>query len=126
MFKRLLVAVALVLGTVPITLLGASAAGAHEPVPTDYCTSSPDSVAGVYDFRHPCAHHDACYQLHTQSREGCDNTFRTEMRSHCTSRHAWYNPLRYTCLGAADTYYYAVRLFGGPYYNSWSGNTPMG
>jgi hypothetical protein len=102
-----------------------SVAEAHEPVPTDYCTNSPDSVPGLYNFKHPCAHHDACYELHTQSRSGCDSTFRNEMYQACDAKHPWWSPLRPTCHGIADAYYAAVRLFGASHYSDRDSSTPM-
>jgi hypothetical protein len=94
-------------------------------VPTNYCTNAPDRVSGFYDFRHACAHHDACYALHYATRSGCDSTFLSEMRVACRADNAWYNPARLACYDVANLYYGAVRVFGGPYYNSGSTSTPM-
>jgi hypothetical protein len=104
----------------------APAASAHEPVPTDHCTAAPNSVSGLYSFGHPCAHHDACYELHTDTRAGCDERFRREMLQACDAAHGSWSPRRPVCHGVADAYYVAVRLFGGSHYSTHDARTPMG
>ena len=123
--RRLLVVAVLVLSALPVLTVGAAPASAHEPVPTNYCTNAPDRVSGFYDFRHACAHHDACYALHSSTRSGCDSTFLSEMRVACRADNAWYNPARLACYDVANLYYGAVRVRGGPYYSSGSTSTPM-
>jgi hypothetical protein len=118
-----------VLGITAASAVGLQAqapeASAHEPVPTDYCTNSPDSVPGLYNFSHPCAHHDACYELYSDTRYGCDTTFRREMLRACDAKHSSWSPLRAACRGVADTYYASVRLFGVSHYSSRDSTTPM-
>src|SRR5215213_7723551 len=86
-----------VAGSVVGLVATAPVASAHEPVATDYCTNSPDSIPGLYEFRHPCAHHDACYTIHTDTRYGCDRTFRREMYTACAAKHPWWSPGRPAC-----------------------------
>ena len=99
------------------SLIGvAGPAAAHYPTSTDYCSNAPDAVAYVYDFHHPCGHHDAAYRTHSVSRYTADSVFLREMNAHCTNRHAWYNTKRSACLSADGGYYLAFRAFGaGPY-----------
>ena len=42
------------------------------------------------------------------------------------SQHSWWSPGRPACLGMADAYYAAVRLFGSSHYASGDPSTPMG
>jgi hypothetical protein len=116
-----LVGLGLVFGGLAV---GVDPVEAHLPVQSDHCSNVPDRVSGVFDFTHPCGHHDFCYRGHLASRAGCDSTFRSEMRSHCTGRFAWYDPRRAACLGVAETYYWGVRAFGGPAYSSY-GDPPL-
>ena len=85
------------------------------------CTLSPDSgfVSGVYyNFHSACDWHDLCYHYHWYSRAGCDDGFKSRMRSWCASRYgSWYEAYhKGVCYGVAETYYRAVRAFGGPFY----------
>jgi phospholipase A2-like protein len=110
-----IVVIGLTLGGVAV---GQAPASAHLPDQTDHCSNVPDKVTGLFDFTHPCGHHDFCYRGHLDSRSGCDSTFRNEMRSHCSGRFAWYDPRRGVCYGVADTYYLGVRAFGAGAYNN--------
>ena len=123
--RRVLAVLAAVAGIGLGLLATAPAASAHEPVATNYCTNAPDAIPGFYDFRHACAHHDACYSLNTDTRYGCDTTFRREMHSECAAQHPWWSPARPACRTVADAYYAAVRLFGASHYVSRDPNAPM-
>ena len=85
------------------------------------CTLSPDSgvVSGVYyNFHSACDWHDLCYHYHWYSRLGCDDGFKSRMRSWCANAYgSWYEAYhKGVCYGVAEAYYRAVRTFGGPFY----------
>lgn len=89
----------------------------------DACTLSPESgwIGPVYyNFHNSCHWHDWCYANKpygntSAGRKGCDDGFRLRMRSWCSSYHT--NVVaRNTCYGAAETYYQAVRAFGGAFF----------
>lgn len=83
----------------------------------------PDRVRHVFDFHHPCVHHDGCYQgyptvdgvVRFQPRNACDFIFLRDMRASCHLLHG--RDLTRTtrarqCASAASTYHQAVRRFG--------------
>ena len=93
-------------------------------VSTDWC-SAPlvGSTGRSFDFRSPCRRHDFGYRnlklvearygvdaWNATSRRRVDQQFLADMRGHCRGR-AWYDEP--TCLAWAETYYAAVRAFGG-------------
>lgn len=75
----------------------------------DYCTSSPDQYLWA-DFRGACARHDMCFDFGWQSRQGCNNTFRSNLRAECLATYPswWQSPARSDCYGVADIYWAAV------------------
>ena len=110
-------------------------------VSTDWC-SAPlvGSTGRSFDFRAACRRHDFGYRnlklldaryscagrtpgricsapgrsgtyWTSTSRRRVDQQFLTDMRSHCRAR-PWHESA--TCLGWAETFYNAVRAFGGP------------
>lgn len=99
-------------------------AQAHEPG-TNGCTLSPDVsyVPVYYDFHRACDRHDLCYINKpfgntSAGRKACDDQFRSNMRGWCAGYYwRWYqSPLRSVCYGVANTYYGAVRTFGGAFF----------
>jgi hypothetical protein len=97
---------------------------------TDGC-STPGNVGlgdtgRSYNFRSACWRHDFSYRnskradswygvfgryWNASSRYRIDRMFLADMRADCGPR-SWTQ--RYSCLGWAETYYRAVRTFGGP------------
>lgn len=92
---------------------------------TDLC-SAPlvGSTGRSFDFRHPCRRHDFGYRnlrlidrrygthhWNSTTRKAVDDRFLRDMLDHCVTRSEW---LRTTCRWWAQTFYAAVRLFGGP------------
>lgn len=103
---------------------GSAVASAHEPG-TNGCTLSPDEsyVPVYYNFHRSCDRHDLCYINKpygntSAGRYQCDLDFRASMRGWCAGYYSrwWQAPLRSTCYGVADTYYTAVRTFGGAFF----------
>lgn len=87
------------------------------------CTLSPDSsyFPVYYNFHDTCDRHDVCYDTKpfgdsTAGRKACDDRFRADMKSWCNNRYGSTSPARYACRGVADTYYGAVRTFGGAFF----------
>lgn len=86
-----------------------------------------NSVAGVFDFKHACTHHDGCYggfqregsPTYWVSRSQCDTWFLFDMQASCRWQHgdqpeATENGR--TCLRSATTYHQIARIFGRPNY----------
>lgn len=96
------------------------------PWQTNGCTAVPDSVWGVFNFNHPCDHHDGCYGGHWASRLGCDNEFWSDMDATCSNMWSWWHPSRGLCRNVRDTYYAGVRALGYVAYNGWSISGPSG
>ena len=78
---------------------------------SDGCSFSPDEPFG-WEFVRACDRHDFGYRNYKRqgrfnetTRLSIDNRFRSDMYGICGSN--WF------CKRAADTYYYAVRQFGG-------------
>ncbi len=99
-------------------------ASAHEPG-TNGCTLSPDVgyVPVYYDFHRSCDQHDLCYLNKpygdsSAGRKACDDQFRASMKSWCDGYYSrwWQAPAKVACRGVADTYYTAVRTFGGAFF----------
>lgn len=90
---------------------------------TNGCTLSPDVsyVPVYYNFHNSCDTHDLCY-IHkpfgnsSAGRKACDDQFRNNMRGWCNNYYSSWNPARYVCRGMADSYYSAVRVFGGAFF----------
>ncbi len=77
----------------------------------------PDRLAGTFDFRHACIHHDRCYRHRFLSRSGCDDRFHRDMHASCevgTPWTTWFT--RPTCRWLADIYAQAVRTLGASSY----------
>jgi len=119
-----MVALAIGLGTGAGAVITTGAVAAHEPG-TNGCTLSPDVgyVPVYYDFHASCDRHDLCYidkpfGSTSAGRKACDDAFRADMKGWCNWYYsAWYaGPPRVACRGVADTYYSAVRTFGGPFF----------
>jgi len=96
------------------------------------CTGSPDSrrFPVAYDFHGACDRHDRCYDElwfgkgtydllnhGWTGRLACDGVFLLEMRTSCRVSHRQ-GPVRLACEAIAHTYYTAVRLLGGPYFDN--------
>ncbi len=91
---------------------------------TDFCSAPMLGNTGVtYDFRGPCRRHDFGYRnlrlldrrygaghWTSANRRRVDLQFLADMRAHCARRSLWLQP---TCRWWAQTYYAAVRLWGG-------------
>ncbi|MFI0800871.1 phospholipase A2 [Amycolatopsis lurida] len=99
------------MATLPLfgSTFSASAHSGDHWWPTDGCTAAPE-----YYFNHPCVHHDGCYAYHWADRGTCDNWFLNDMLAECRKL-----PFEIvgSCGGVAFTYYGAVRLFGGSFYD---------
>lgn len=94
---------------------------------TDFCSAPLVGTTGrSFDFHDACRRHDFAYRnlrlLETRygaggtywnatTRKRADQLFLADMKAHC-NRRPWYEST--TCRGWADTYYRAVRIFGGP------------
>jgi hypothetical protein len=107
-----------------VGLWAGGAASAHEPG-TNGCTLAPDVgyVPVYYDFHRSCDLHDLCYLNkpygdNDAGRKACDDEFRANMRGWCAAYYSrwWQAPARVACYGVAETYYTAVRTFGGPFF----------
>ena len=99
----------------------ASAHGSYQ----NGCSYSPDSgYAPVYfNFHNSCDWHDLCYHYHyygngSAGRKSCDEGFKSRMRSWCATQYPGTSKAaaRYDCYGLAQTYYLAVRAFGGSHF----------
>lgn len=127
--KRLIAGVALAAGTIAGPAVAGLAqaapavvvAPAHGPYQNG-CTLSPDS-GPTFNFHAACDAHDLCYHYKpygnsAAGRKTCDDVFLANMRSSCSARYPyWYQaPLKSTCNGFANTYYTAVRTFGGSFF----------
>lgn len=105
----------------------ARAGGAGLDWSTDFCSAPLVGTTGrSFDFHHACRRHDFAYRnlrllesrygdgatyWNASTRSRADALFLADMRAHC-ARRPWYESA--TCRGWADTYYRAVRIFGGP------------
>ena len=94
---------------------------------TDFCSAPLVGTTGrSFDFHDACRRHDFGYRnLHRledrygtgstywnpTNRKRVDEQFLSDMRAHCRPR-PWYEEA--TCRAWADTFYGAVRSFGGP------------
>ena len=92
---------------------------------TDYCSAPILGDTGLsFNFRNPCRRHDFGYRnlklldrrygagryWNATNRLRVDQRFLADMRAHCATRSIL---LRASCRKWAETYYTAVRLFGG-------------
>lgn len=85
---------------------------------TDYCSAPLVGNTGrSFNFRAPCQRHDFAYRnmkllgtLGETNRKRVDEQFLADMRSTCSPR-----PItqKFNCLAWAETFYAAVRAFGG-------------
>jgi len=95
--------------------------GAH-PWDTDACSTpgiNINSVAGIYNFRHVCIHHDGCYKgfpssgkpTYWVSRSQCDAWFLYDMQASCRwpARGPGRDVGGRRCMQWATNYHYAVR-----------------
>ncbi len=119
--QRLAIIIVLVGALAVVSPSVASAHGANQ----NGCSSSPDSgYAPMYfNFHASCDWHDLCYHNHpygggTAGRKACDDGFKSRMRSWCATQYpgTWKAPARYDCYALAETYYRAVRAFGGSHF----------
>lgn len=70
-------------------------------------------------FASACNRHDVCYQTLGESRTGCDDQFRGDMRSKCDSAfNRWLDPAGWQFCRqiGAEGYTAAVRNYGEPYW----------
>jgi Prokaryotic phospholipase A2 len=99
-------------------------ASAHVTTQVNGCTLSPDWI-----FHGPCDTHDLCYDSPSTpntaaGRLSCDNRFLADMLYVCAVRYPTSPryPLSYVsrnfCTSIANTYYSAVRRFGGSYFQN--------
>ncbi len=108
----------------------------YHPWPTDGCSTpgiNINSVAGVFNFRHACIHHDGCYTgfplngtpTWWTSRSQCDSWFLYDMEASCRWQHGS-NPYATAagrqCMQWAANYFYAVRTFASGAYKGPSNN----
>jgi len=70
----------------------------------------PDSWYGKYDFSSACSKHDDCYGACGKSKAACDQDFYRNMLKECSKLTGYWLS---DCVSTAQTYYYAVRKFGG-------------
>ena len=88
----------------------------------------PNQPVGV-DFRPVCDNHDKCYGTLGESREQCDNSFRSALRAKCEktllrSAGGIFGTVvtggqaLTSCYGVAETYYRSVRERGGTAYST--------
>lgn len=85
---------------------------------TDYCSAPLVGNTGrSFNFRTPCQRHDFAYRnlkllglLGESNRRRVDDQFLVDMRTTCAPR-----PItqKFNCLAWAETFYAAVRTFGG-------------
>lgn len=61
----------------------------------------------VFQFKHCCDAHDACYGKCGSSRRDCDDTFNSCLEKSCTTEKD-----AKLCKSVAEMYYYAVRVAG--------------
>jgi hypothetical protein len=122
--RRWLAAAAVAVAASGGALVSSGVASAHGSG-TNGCTLSPDVgyVPVYYDFHAACDAHDLCYinKPHgdtSAGRRACDDRFRADMKGWCNHYYDawWESPARVGCRGVADTYYAAVRTFGGPFF----------
>ncbi len=94
---------------------------------TDFCSAPLVGTTGrSFDFHDACRRHDFAYRnlrlletrygsggtyWNTSTRRRADELFLTDMKAHCARRPWFEAPM---CRGWADTFYRAVRIFGGP------------
>lgn len=84
--------------------------------PPNGCSYSPDSW-GEANFRPACDTHDICYSSTSHlSRQHCDQRLRYGLRAACDAAYPDGSQQETACLGAANTYYRAVRIFGRSHY----------
>ncbi len=81
-----------------------------------FCGSGPSSILipdfwyGKYDFSSACSKHDDCYGACGKSKAACDQDFYRNMLKECSKLTGYWLS---DCVSTAQTYYYAVRKFGG-------------
>lgn len=84
--------------------------------PPNGCSYSPDSW-GEANFRPTCDSHDICYSSTSDlSRQHCDQRLRYGLRAACDAAYSDGSQQETACLGAANTYYRAVRILGRSHY----------
>ncbi len=85
----------------------------------DGCSSSPDKPSG-YNFLDSCKRHDFGYRNYKKqsrftetNRARIDQNFKDDLYRECAKYSGWQSYKGVICRGIADTYYNAVRTFGG-------------
>jgi len=94
----------------------------HDPLfdwSSDGCSDSPDNPEG-FNFLPPCERHDFGYRNYKKqgrftepNRAKIDANFKKDMYNVCAAYHGLESFLGVECRRIADTYYLAVREFGG-------------
>ena len=88
----------------------------------DSCTAVPDNF-GRANFTTACNDHDDCYAPDsTTDRAACDLQLLLDLRTACSKAYPTQPGLLLTCYTVATIYYVGVRLFGGHFYDSTTGN----
>jgi hypothetical protein len=75
----------------------------------------PDMPLG-FDFTPSCNAHDRCYAMCGRPKSYCDASFRTSMKNWCKDRFSVLDPRRPACRTMAQTYWQAVKDYGGGAY----------
>jgi RHS repeat-associated protein len=75
----------------------------------------PDSWYGKYDFSSACKNHDDCYERCGIPKDTCDQKFYSNMLKECSKLTGFWLT---DCISTAQTYYWAVRKYGGGAYQS--------
>ena len=103
-----------------IGVVGVVPASAHN-VGSNGCTAVLDSGYG-FDFHNACDRHDQCYLnkpygIDSSGRTLCDRAFLSSTWSHC-SQYPALSSRGSVCRAVSKTYYYGVRLLGGPFWDA--------
>jgi hypothetical protein len=95
-----------------IEMSGACGTGWNEPWVRDSW--------GNANFTGSCRTHDRCYETCGRSKEDCDRTFHSDLRSACRRAYTsyWHRPYLRACLEMANTYHSAVDRMGGDAYRA--------
>jgi hypothetical protein len=75
----------------------------------------PDMPFG-FNFTSSCTAHDRCYEYCGVPKSYCDSVFRNNMKNWCKNRFSELDPRRPACRTMAQTYWQAVKDYGGRAY----------